>query len=346
MNIELRQLRYFVSIVEAGSVSAAARALHIAQPALTHHIKNLEAEFGRPLLIRGARGVRPTPEGERLFRHALGVLRQVTGLRAAVSSDGLAVSGVVAVGLPPTVAGLISLPLYESVKARYPGIRLELVGGHSRDLGRALLEGRIDLALMMPPGPGQGVVEQPLLSEELFFICPRHASWLPPGIAEIGQEDLPRLPLLLSSRADRLYRLLAQRMSEDRIELDVRGHLDDIGSLLAAVEAGHGATVLPWCAAADALIEGRVVALRMPRRKLVRELILCRPDGTAPRQATDAVAERLLSVVEQLTGSGNWQATRAHGLKASNVLTAFTTSGASLIAPGRARRAKAAGPVS
>jgi LysR family nitrogen assimilation transcriptional regulator len=328
MNLELRQLRYFVAIVEAGSLSAAARLLHIAQPALTHHLKHLEAEFGRPLLIRGARGIRPTAEGERLFRHALGVLRHVAGLRAAVSSDGSSISGVVAVGLPPTVAGLLSLPLYESVQARHPGIRLELVGGHSRDLGRALLEGQIDLALMMPPGPGQGVVEQLLLDEELFFICPPKAPWLPPGSAVIGQDDLPRLPLLLSSRADRLYRLLAQRMSEDRIELDVRGHLDDIGSLLAAVEAGHGATVLPWCTAADALLGGRLVARRMPGRMLMRKLILCRPDGTALREATGAVAVGLLSLVGHLIGSGRWPATQAICLSADQFLATLANPGA------------------
>ena len=308
--IELRPLRYFVAMVESGGLSAAARRLHVAQPALSHHLKQLESELGCRLLHREARGVRPTAEGESLFRHAVGLLRQLDGLPAAITADTRFPQGVVTVGLPPTLSGLLSLPVFETVLDRHPGIRLEIVEGHSRDLGRALLEGRIDLALMMPPGPAQGAVEQPVVAEELVIVCPAHAPWLPGG-RQLSPADLRRMPMLLSSRRERLHALLSTRLSEERIDLDIRGHLDDLGALLAAVERGHGATVLPWCAASTALAAGRVVARRMKGRRLRRELLLCRSESLPLRDAVAATGGLVVRVVRELVDSGRWQTAQA-----------------------------------
>lgn len=320
LHVDLKHLRYFVAIVEAGSLSAAARALHIAQPALTHHLKRLEGELGRRLLVRGARGVLLTAEGERLFRHAVGVLRQMAALRSAVTGDAAATAGPVAVGLPPTVSGFLSLPLFEAVGARHPAVRLEIVDGHSRDLGRALMEGRIDLALMMPPGPGPGSIGQAVLSEELVFVCPAAAAWLPPS-SEISAAELARLPMLLSSRGERLHRTLSRRLLEDHVDLDVRGHLDDLGALLAAVAAGHGATVLPRCAAGPALATGRVVARRLQEPRLTRQLLLCRAQGAPPSEAMAAVAMVLVDLVGQMVAAGRWEGASSLDVDAARFLS-------------------------
>lgn len=318
-HIDLKHLRYFVAIVEAGSLSAAARAMHIAQPALTHHLKRLEGELGRRLLVRGARGVLVTAEGERLFRHAVGVLRQMAALRRAVTGDASSPAGPVAVGLPPTVSGFLSLPLFESVVARHQAIRLEIVNGHSRDLGRSLMEGRIDLVLMMPPGPGQGSIGQAVLSEELVLVCPATADWLP-ATSEIDGAALARLPLLLSSRGERLHRALSRRLLDDHVELDIRGHLDDLHALLAAVSAGHGATVLPRCAATAALAGGRVVARRLQEPRLTRQLLLCRAQGAPSSEATAAVATILLALMDQMVATGRWEGASTLDTDASRFL--------------------------
>lgn len=309
MKLELRQLRYFVAIVECGSLSSASRILHVAQPALSHHLKNMEAAFGRPLLRRMARGVQPTPEGEVLFRHAAGLLRQVDGLRSAVAGARGPLGGTVSIGLPKTVARLVSLPLFEHVRKRHAQLALEIVDGHSRDLGRALLEGRLDLAVMMPPGPLQGSVDLPFLAEELVVVCPARAPWTPRA-ESIGAETLSRIPMLLSNRRERLHALLATTTRASRVELDVRGHIDDLGSLLQAVWAGHGATLLPACAVGDPASARGLAVKRLRGRAFVRELLLCRASGAPLGEAVAAVAEAVLAVTKELVDRGRWPAAR------------------------------------
>ena len=105
--MDLRQLRYFVTIVQTGSMAAAAKQLHLAQPALSHHLKNLEREFDTRLLERGPKGMSATAKGELLYQHAVALLRQAGNIESAML-HGTAPAAVVSLGLPKTVARLVA----------------------------------------------------------------------------------------------------------------------------------------------------------------------------------------------------------------------------------------------
>ncbi|RYF06203.1 MAG: LysR family transcriptional regulator, partial [Comamonadaceae bacterium] len=98
--MDLKQLRYFVKVVELKNITAAAEALFIAQPSLSQHMTNLESDLGVALLERSPQGTRPTAMGELLYRHAKSILRQFEEARAAMQRESDAPSGRVAVGLP------------------------------------------------------------------------------------------------------------------------------------------------------------------------------------------------------------------------------------------------------
>jgi LysR family nitrogen assimilation transcriptional regulator len=316
--VDLRQLRYFVAIVDHGSLSAAAKALHVAQPALSHHLKNLESSLGHRLLRRDARGVQTTREGELLFRHAVGLLRQADGLRVALDRGQATLSGAVAVGLPKTVARLLALPFFEAVRERHPQVTLEIVDGHSQDLGRAVVEGRMDLALIMPPGPLQGSIDLPLLQEELVVVMAPDAPWRPPS-RSLTPAQLAALPMLLSNRRERLHALLAAMSSETHITLAVRGHLDELGSLLGAVKAAHGATLLPWCAVGPEVARGELIALRIRGQRLTRQLLLSRSQTLPLTAAATAAGELLAATCGRLIEAGLWRGARLlrHGVAAA-----------------------------
>jgi LysR family nitrogen assimilation transcriptional regulator len=129
--MELRQLRYFVAIADAGSLTEAARRLGVAQPALSQHVLALEAELQTRLLDRGARGVRLTPAGLTLLEHALVVMRDVERTKEAVSAGGSELVGRVAIGLPTTVAIVLGAPLLKAAFAAYPRVHIHLVESHS-----------------------------------------------------------------------------------------------------------------------------------------------------------------------------------------------------------------------
>src|SRR4051812_1767075 len=109
--MELRQLRYFVAIVDHGSLSRAARVLHIAQPALTQQLQQLEQELGARLLHRSAQGMLSTDAGRVFYEHAQAILKQVSDAKSAVTQSTTRPSGTVALGLPQSISGALALPL-------------------------------------------------------------------------------------------------------------------------------------------------------------------------------------------------------------------------------------------
>ena len=110
--MNLRRLKYFVKIVDIGSLTQAADVLHIAQPALSQQIATLEGEFRQQLLVRTKRGVTPTEAGQILYRHAQIILRQFEQAQSDVSHSGQSLSGQVSVGLAPgTAASALALPV-------------------------------------------------------------------------------------------------------------------------------------------------------------------------------------------------------------------------------------------
>ena len=119
--MDMRQLRYFVQIVESGSLAKASRQLFIAQPALSQQMARLEDEVGKPLLVRSSRGVVPTDNGEALYHHAKFMLRQLDQAVAVARQDTAALSGRVTLGLAPTTVCQLGLPLMQHLRAKYPG---------------------------------------------------------------------------------------------------------------------------------------------------------------------------------------------------------------------------------
>ena len=108
MAVQLRHLRYFTRIVEAGSFSRAASVVHIAQPALSQQIAELELDLGVTLLHRSARGISPTPAGDVLYHEAVSILGRIEQLTELVRSGGPEIEGTVNIGTSSTLASSLS----------------------------------------------------------------------------------------------------------------------------------------------------------------------------------------------------------------------------------------------
>ena len=117
-----RHLYYFVRIVEAGSFSQAARTIHVAQPALSQQIAELEASLGVPLLQRSARGVKPTAAGQKFYDEASSILRKYENLPGLVRSNSGKVDGRVSLGMPASLSTTLVGSFIEACKADYPSV--------------------------------------------------------------------------------------------------------------------------------------------------------------------------------------------------------------------------------
>jgi DNA-binding transcriptional LysR family regulator len=150
--MDIRQLRHFVAIFERGNLSKAAEAIFISQPALTRSLRNLEDELGVELVERNARGVAPTPAGERFYQHAKSILAECTRaqLDATRPEEGGLV-GEVAIGIGPLFAAHIIDDAVAAFCAEHPKVTITVIQGYFEELITLLELGQIELAFINIP---------------------------------------------------------------------------------------------------------------------------------------------------------------------------------------------------
>lgn len=243
--MELRQLRYFVRVVELGSMGRAALDLNLVQSALSQQISRLEGELSTRLLQRTSKGVTPTEAGLAFFREAQLALRHAEQAGRAAREARL--SGSVSVGLAPSTASVLGLPLMRAMRARYPDVRLHMVESLSGHLVNMLNARQLDLAVLFDADAARRWSVTPLLEEKLFLIRSRQG--LPAASPDrISVADLADVPLILPTGPHGLRSTVDAALAQVGIRPVLAAEIDSLAMLMDAVDAGLGATVQPWAA--------------------------------------------------------------------------------------------------
>ncbi|MHC1481265.1 nitrogen assimilation transcriptional regulator NAC [Frateuria aurantia] len=294
--MNIRRLRYFVKIVDLGSLTQAAEVLHIAQPALSQQLSTLEAEFKQHLLIRTKRGVTPTAAGLVLYQHAQIILRQLDQARSAVAAAGESLSGAVSVGLAPgTAASALALPLLQAVRLRHPSIVLYLNENFGTTLSELVMNGRMDMAVLYGFRSVQGLDFVPLQDEELYLLQPIEAAG--PGDA-IRLHDVFDLDLLLPRSYNVVRKLVDAAFMRSQRVPRVIAEIESIDTLAGAVAAGMGATVLPDSAALHLCSGGKLMRRRIVEPVITAPLALC----LSSHLPLSAAAQAVKSILQELVG--------------------------------------------
>ncbi|HYT98193.1 MAG TPA: LysR substrate-binding domain-containing protein, partial [Casimicrobiaceae bacterium] len=240
--MDLKQLGYFVHVAELGSFTKAAAMLSVAQSALSHQVRQLEVELKQALLYRNGRGVTPTDAGKRLLGHARGILMQVDRARDELAETRGAPVGNVILGLPASIARVLTLPLLRSFRQSFPSASLGIVEGLSAYVIEWLVAGRVDIGLVYNATPAPAVEIHPLHEQEMFLISSKASSR---AVSPVPTRALPRYPLIIPSRPNanrmRIETLLADRGLKPRIAYEI----DAIASILDLVHEGFGYAILP-----------------------------------------------------------------------------------------------------
>ena len=312
--MELRQLRYFVAIVDHGSLSRAARVLHIAQPALTQQIHQLEEELAAQLLHRSAQGVIATDAGKIFYEHAQAILKQVIDAKSAVAQSNDKPSGTVALGIPQSVSGALALPLLTAVRATYPDINLLLTEELTGNLIVQLKSGRINLAVLFDDGQLSPFAATPMVEEDMMYITRAQSQYALAGSGRNKAVTLAKAikaPLILPGlqhgvrpRIENLVR--AQGMSiDDVIEIN------SVAILKSAILADIGATILPVAPLLSEIERGDMVAHPISGERISRTLVLCASKNIPLTNAAAAVERLVLDVTDDLCRKGGWPHTHA-----------------------------------
>ena len=306
--MDVRQLRYFVEVVQAKSFTKAAERVRVAQPALGFQVRKLEEELGSKLLVRHSRGVRTTEAGDALLKHAQAILRQIELAKQEMIDLAGPPRGPLVLGVTPTASALLSTRIVQQCSAAFPGISLNLVEGLSEDVMQWLDEGRIDLGFTYNPTAIKGIEATALLIEDLYYISP-----IKDGIERAEKIPLTKLrdrPLILPSKPHGT-RMLVERAAEQRdIPIHVSCEVDSVATVRELVEAGVGATVLPIGAVLDAVRAGRLHAVRISRPRISRTLHLAWPSRSAQTNAATVVFDIVRKLAQDRieSGDGFWRA--------------------------------------
>ncbi|MFT4150281.1 MAG: LysR substrate-binding domain-containing protein [Paracoccaceae bacterium] len=299
--MDISQLRTVLNVAELGSLSRAAERMRIAQPALSRQLRLLEEELGARLFDRHGRGMIPTEAGQEVLRHAQRVMVELEEIRGAVSGADAALHGHVSIGLPPTVADLLSVPLVQAIADRHPESTIRIVSAYSAFLLDWLHRGDIDLAILFEARPSRALMTRPLVEEVLYLIGP-------PGSDLRADRPVPFRALqdrrlLLPSLGNGLRTIIETCARETGIALDVRIEADSYSTLKDLVRGGHGLTILPLAPIHAEIAAGRLthapLADPVPRRRLMLTTPVSRPVSRLARFSAQAVLDTARGLVEQ-----------------------------------------------
>lgn len=240
--MQLRHLRYFVKIVDAGSFSRAAALIHVAQPALSQQIAELEIDLGVTLLQRSARGVRPTAAGEALYREASDILRQMEQLPGIVRSTAGEIAGVVTLGMSSTLAARVAGPFIEACRIALPKVNQRLVTGDSLQIKARIESGEVDLGVVFEDRPTPGFARRALFRQKLYLVRRAGAA----GSANtVSMSRLAKLSLILPAQPNVTRLLLDRVFREAGISPAMVAEVDVLSSMLSAVQSGVGEAIIP-----------------------------------------------------------------------------------------------------
>lgn len=300
--MEIRQLRYFVRIVDLGSLSKAAADLYVAQPALSKQIASLEAELKVSLLVRSPRGVTPTEAGLAFYRQAQSLLRQLARVPDEVRSADASPSGVVAVGMPYSASNILAPALVAAVRERLPGIRLAITEEGSGYLEGLLAGGRLDLSLLYERDrPSPQIEERPLLVEELFLVMKSG------GKGDIALADLAKQQFILPGPANSTRQVVEKAFAKAGAKLELAAEVDGPWTTKAMVAEGLGATILSRSALYPEKAATGFSVRRIVRPALTRAMNLCVRRGETLARAPAVVAEVLAAIAARLIEQGDWR---------------------------------------
>lgn len=302
---DIDRLRAFLAIHRSGSVTEAARQLHMSQPAVTQQLQALEAATGRRLFRRLPRGVEPTPAGRELAEQVgahLDAVEEAWGQwlgRVSSGSDADALRGrSVYIGGPSEfLTGRVLPALAPLIVA---GVRVRVRVGDDEHAVRALDAREVDLAILTARPDRRGVTVEPLAREEFVLVA------APDVAAELGRlgrggrrvaRQLEGTPMLAYAEELPLIRRYWQEVFDTEPNVLAAVVADTLPALAALAERGLGITVLPRHVCEEQLASGRLVRLVDPRVPPTSDLWLAWTSGSRRSPAVAAAFERIHAVV-------------------------------------------------
>jgi LysR family nitrogen assimilation transcriptional regulator len=302
--MDIKQLTALVTVADFGTVTRAARVLHLVQPAVTRQIQLLEDEVGVRLFERTRQGMVPTEAGQRLVERARRALNELERARAELRPELGQVTGIATVGVLESLMDLVVPPLVEAVSSQFPGVDLRILAAYSGHLQQWLDDGDADMSLLynLKDTPNLAVV--PILEERLWAIAPPDAG-LDPRVP-VSWRRVTEHPLVLPVAGHGLRVLIDQARAGVGEPLQIAIETNSMHLQKKLVLADWGWSVLPAAGVAADVAAGILTGAPVTRPSVTREVVLGLRRGTRAPRPVEAVAGELIRIIEELVQKREW----------------------------------------
>jgi LysR family transcriptional regulator, nitrogen assimilation regulatory protein len=298
--VEIKQLQHFSRIAEIGNLTRAASVLGLTQAALSRQVAQLEAELGTELFRRNGRGLVLTEAGQRLLDHVPMVLRQVALAERAVRGRAGPVQGTLVLGLPPSLARTVVVPLIAAFQERLPEVALRTVDGLSSNLIELVGLGKLDCSVVYNQASSDTVELRLLADEDLYLVSgslANRASKAPPRSLELA--DVAALPLVTAGNANAVHATLATALAALGLQPRVAHEIENLTAILDLVRKGYGYSVIPLSGVHSCIGDPELRLHRIRKPVLRCSLSVATPAGERQDALIDQGTSLLREVVRQ-----------------------------------------------
>jgi DNA-binding transcriptional LysR family regulator len=301
---DLHKWRAFVAIAELGSLTRAALFLDRAQPVLSRQMNALERECDVRLFVRTGRGVELSEIGKQLFPEIKALLTNAGELEREIRGKTRAPSGVVTLGLLPSLGNPLIGRLFKRMHELHPAIHLKILEGSSGQVEEWLGEGRLDIAILYRYTPSVPEGEHSLATVDSYLIGAKGDRLS--SAAEVAFATLDRLPLILPSAPNGLRNALDALARRERITIDPVIEADSLQLFKSVVAEEHLYTVLPLHAVWFEVQGGHLQAAKIVNPPLQRDVSMVLAASKGPRKAVSETATQIVRIVDEMAKKGLW----------------------------------------
>jgi len=263
--MDISNLKAFVSIANTGSFSLASEELFLTQPAISKRIASLESELNTPLFDRIGRKVRLTSAGETLYKHAQVILKEVNNAKQSVINLSDSIQGELKIATSHHI-GLHRLPsVLTHYVSNYPSVDLAIEFMDSEDACKLIEQGEIELAIVtLPLTPIPNLHQKLIWDDPLSFVVNKNHELCG---SKITLQDLTSYAAVLPSHGTFTREVIQQLFAKNHLDLNIRMSTNYLETIKMLIQVGLGWGVLP-----NSMLDSKLVALKVPKVKLARQL--------------------------------------------------------------------------
>ncbi len=295
--MDLWQLKVFVNVVDQKSFSRAGETIHLSQPTVSSHIKELENYFDCQLIDRLGREALPTKAGELLYLYAKKLLDLKSETESAMSGFIGRLRGTLTVGGSTIPAAYILPKFIAPFTIKFPEVTLKLVSGDTADIIRSIQDGKSEVGIVGAKTEDQQIHQEALIEDEMKLIVPDSHPWA--GRTDVSCDMIFNEPFLSREKGSGTWKSITKALINAGFnpeKLNIIAQMGSTASVIQGIMNGAGISILSTIAVEDAIQAGKLVALSVEDLDLKRHFYIT----SHKKRSQSPIAQKFIEFIKEV----------------------------------------------